>query len=245
MMEAEHAPAHSSILKVGLTLQLVVGDGQDKVNCGSTLLGWKERTWLICEWPYHFGKPVSCEAGTHCLVRSMVAGKLVAYPSEVCMTQMSPLPLLYLKFPRRTEEIHLRKHMRVASNEPVLLVPGDRTARMPAPAYGSVPIGGLLQDISLSGCRIVLQRPCAGLGPGETVYLEFELIGIGHIAHLAGAIRNVAERDGAFSLGIEFCFTGKEAIEYRGWGGSVQKAIEYSVMQRQTDWGFLTPASDP
>jgi hypothetical protein len=80
---------------------------------------------------------------------------------------------------------------------------------------------------------------------GATVYLEFELIGIGHVTHLAGSIKNIAECDGALALGVEFCFNGKETIEYRGWGGSVQKAIEYAVMQRQTDWGFLTPLSGP
>ena len=245
MTNPEHAPAHSSILMVGLPLQLVIGSGQDKVNCGSTLLGWKERAWLICEWPFHFGQAVPCETGTHCLVRSMVAGKLVAYQSEVCMAQMSPLPLLYLAFPRRTEEIHLRKEARVASNEPVLLMPGtpgDATLALP---NGSAHIGGMLQDISRSGCRIILQRPRADVVLGATVYLEFELIGIGHVAHLAGAIKNMAERDGALLLGIEFRYNGKEAIEYRGWGESVQKAIEYAVMQRQTDWGVLTPTSGP
>ena len=244
-MEPEHAPAQSSILKVGLPLQLVIGSGQDTVNCGSTLLGWRERAWLICEWPFHFGQAVPCETGTHCLVRSMVDGKLVAYHSEVCMAQMSPLPLLYLAFPRRTEEIQLRKDARVASNEPLLLRQAAQGGAMVALSNGSVPIGGLLQDLSLSGCRIALQRPRADLMLGATVYLEFELIGIGHVAHLAGAIKNIAERDGALSLGIEFRFTGKETIEYRGWGGNVQKAIEYSVMQRQTGWGFLTPPSEP
>jgi Flagellar protein YcgR len=245
MMESEHARAHSSILKVGLPLQLVIGSGHDKVNCGSTLLGWKERAWVICEWPFHFGQAVPCEIGTHCLVRSMVAGKLVAYPSEVCMTQMSPLPLLYLAFPQRTEEIHLRKDARVASNEPLLLMQGTQGGTTLVLRDGSVPIGGLLQDLSLSGCRISLQRPSTDVMLGATVYLEFELIGIGHIAHLAGAIKNIAECDGVLSLGIEFRFNGKETIEYRGWGGSVQRAIEYAVMQRRTDWGFLTPASEP
>lgn len=245
MMEPEHAPAPSSILMVGLPLQLVIGSGQDKVHCGSTLLGWKNRAWLICEWPFHFGQAVPCETGTPCLVRSMVAGKLVAYPSEVCMAQMSPLPLLYLAFPRRTEEIHLRKDARVASNEPLLLMQGTHGDAMLALPNGSAPIGGLLQDLSLSGCRIILQRPRADVVLGATVYLEFELIGIGHVAHLAGAIKNIAERDGVLSLGIEFRFNGKEAIEYRGWGGTVQKAIEYSVMQRQTDWGFLTSTPEP
>ena len=244
-MEHAHASSHSSILAVGLPLQLVIGSDQDKVNCGSTLLGWKAQAWLICEWPFHFGQAVPCETGTPCLVRAMVAGKLVAYQSEVRMTQMSPLPLLYLAFPKRIEEIHLRKEVRVASNEPLLLVQGVQGDVRLALANGSSPIGGLLQDISLSGCRVVVQRQRTDVTLGATIYLEFELIGIGHITHLAGSIKNIAERDGALSIGIEFRFNGKEAIEYRGWGGSVQKAIEYSVMQRQTEWGFLTPASEP
>ncbi len=243
-MESEYTPAHSSILKVGLSLQLVIGSGQDTVNCGSTLLGWRERAWLICEWPFHFGQAVPCETGTRCLVRSMVGGKLVAYQSEVCMMQTSPLPLLYLVFPRRTEEIHLRKDSRVASIEPLLLRQTAQGGAMVALPNGSAPIGGLLQDLSLSGCRIMLKRAPDELVLGATVYLEFELIGIGHVSHLAGAIKNIAERDGALLLGIEFRYTGKESIEFRGWGGNVQKAIEYSVMQRQTDWGFLTPPSE-
>ena len=245
MMESEHGPSYPSILVVGLPLQLVIGSGHDKVNCGSTLLGWKAQAWLICEWPFHFGQAVPCETGTHCLVRSMVAGKLVAYHSEVRMTQASPLPLLYLACPRRVEEIHLRKETRVASNEPLLLVQGPQGNATLALSNGSVPIGGLIQDLSASGCCIIVQRSRADVTLGATIYLEFELIGVGHVTHLAGTIKNIAERDGALSLGIEFHFNGKETIEYRGWGGSVQKAIEYSVMQRQTEWGFLTPASEP
>jgi c-di-GMP-binding flagellar brake protein YcgR len=245
MMEQQHTYSHSSILVVGLPLQLVIGSDHDTVNCGSTLLGWKAQAWLICEWPFHFGQAVPCETGTPCLVRTMVAGKLVAYQSEVRMTQMSPLPLLYLAFPKRIEEIHLRKEVRVASHEPLLLVQGVQGDVRLALPNRSAPIGGLLQDLSLSGCRIVVQRQRTNVTLGATIYMEFELIGIGHVTHLAGSIKNIAERDGTLSLGIEFRFNGKEAIEYRGWGGSVQKAIEYSVMQRHTEWGFLTPASEP
>ena len=243
-MEPEQVPAHSSILVVGLPLQLVIGSGQDKVSCGSTLLGWKERAWLICEWPFHFGQAVPCETGTHCLVRYLVAGRLVAYQSEVCMTQMSPLPLLYLAFPRKIEEILLRKDARVLSNEPLLMIQGSQGNATLALRDGSAPIGGLLQDLSLSGCRIIIQKARTDVGLGATVYLEFELIGIGHVTQLAGVIKNFTERDGALSLGIEFRFNGKETIEYRGWGGNVQKAIEYSVMQRQIDFGVMTPPSE-
>lgn len=245
MTEPEHIPIDSSVLMVGVPLQLVIGSGEDKVNGGSTLLGWKERAWLICEWPFHFGQAVPCEKGTHCLVRYMVAGKLVAYQSEVCMTQMSPLPLLYLAFPRRIEEIHLRKDVRVPSNEPLLLKQGTPGHATLALQNGLAPMGGLLQDLSLSGCRVILQRPRADVVLGATVFLEFELIGIGHVTHLAGAIKNIADRDSTLSVGIEFRFNGKESIEFRGWGGNVQTAIEYCVMQRRSDWGLLTPASEP
>ena len=71
---------------------------------------------------------------------------------------------------------------------------GDATLALP---NASAPIGGLLQDLSKSGCRIIIQRKLTDVTLGATVYLEFELIGIGHVAHLAGAIRNIAERDGA------------------------------------------------
>lgn len=245
MTEPEHTPAHSSILVVGLPLQLVIGSGPGKVNCGSTLLGWKERAWLICEWPFHFGQPVPSETGTRCLVRYLVAGKLVAYESEVCMAQMSPLPLLYLAFPQRVEEIHLRKDVRVPSNEPLLLMQGAHGNATLALSNGVAPTGCLLQDLSLSGCQIILQRSRGDVVQGAPVHLEFELIGIGHVAHLAGVIKNIAELDGTLFLGIEFRFNERETIEYRGWGGSVQKAIEYSVMQRQTDGRFLTPTSEP
>jgi hypothetical protein len=94
-------------------------------------------------------------------------------------------------------------------------------------------MGGLVQDLSVAGCRVAFQQPCSTLLPGDTVLLEFELIGIGHVSDLTGVIKNVAEHESAKSIGVEFRFNGKECIEYRGWGGSVQKAIEYAVLQKQ------------
>jgi c-di-GMP-binding flagellar brake protein YcgR len=233
MMEREHHAAQSSFLMVGLSLQLVIGSGQDKVNCGSTLLGWKERTWLICEWPFHFGQAVPCETGTRCLVRYLVDGRLIGYESEVRTTQTTPVPLLYLAFPQAVEEIQLRKHVRVSSNEPLLLIQVDGQGSARVDSNGNSTMGGLVQDLSAAGCRVVVQQLRHNMHQGSTVQLEFELIGIGHVSNLTGVIKNVAEQGNAKSIGIEFCFGGKECIEYRGWGGTVQKAIEYAVLQKQ------------
>jgi len=35
-------------------------------------------------------------------------------------------------------------------------------------------------------------------------------------------------------LGLEFRFDGKETIEYRGWGGSVQKTLESVVLRKHS-----------
>jgi len=246
MMEPEHAFAHSSILLVGLPLQLVIGSGQGKVTCGSTLLGWKERAWLICEWPFHFGQAVPCEGGTRCLVRYMLAGKLIGYESEVRTTQTSPVPLLYLSFPHTIEEVHLRKDVRVPSNEPLLLIQVDGSGAVRVTSNGSVTMGGLVQDLSVAGCRVLFHQRHPRLLQGSTVHLEFELIGIGHVTNLTGVIKNVAEHEHTIAIGIEFRFDGKEYIEYRGWGGSVQKAIEYAVLQKQHGLGLMpVTASEP
>lgn len=232
MTEPEYASSRSSILMVGLPLQLSIGSGQGNVNCGSTLLGWKERAWLICEWPFHFGQAVPCEPGTQCLVRYLVDGKLIGYESEVRTTQTSPVPLLYLAFPTTVEEVHLRKSVRVPSNEPLLLIRVDGGGMVYADSTGSSTVGGLVQDLSVSGCRVLFQQPHPNLQPGSSVQLEFELIGIGHVSHLSGVIKKVTEQGNTKSIGIEFRFDGKECIEYRGWGGTVQKAIEYAVLQK-------------
>lgn len=242
MMEPEYHAAHSSILMVGLPLQLVIGSGQDKVNCGSTLLGWKERTWLICEWPFHFGQAVPCETGTRCLVRYLVDGKLIGYESEVRSAQTAPVPLLYLAFPQTVEEIPLRKHERVSSNEPLLLIHVDRQGAACVDPKGDSTIGGLVLDLSVAGCRVVVQQLRSTVHQGSTVHLEFELIGIGHVSNLTGVIKNVAEQGNTTSIGIEFRFDGKACIEYRGWGGTVQQAIEFAVLQKQSVQGGVPAA---
>ena len=233
MRDFEPAASCLPILSVGLSLQLTIESGNGKVQCSATLLGWKDGSWLICEWPFHFGQAVACEAGTRCLVRYLVAGKLIGYESEVRITQTSPVPLLYLAFPQAVEEIHLRKHVRVPSNEPLLLIQVDGRGAVCVDSKGGATMGGLVQDLSVAGCRVVFQHSHPTLLQGATVHLEFELIGIGHVSNLTGVIKNVADHENAKSVGIEFRFGGKEYIEYRGWGGSVQKAIEYAVLQKE------------
>jgi hypothetical protein len=224
-------PSLSGLLRVGQPLQLTLVHENDKNQCGSTLLGWKDGAWLICEWPFQLGQAVSCEIGTRCVVKYFAEGKLVGYHTEVRDRQSVPIPLLYLGFPKQVEEIPLRRHVRVPASEPLFLIQPDQaqTNGMPQPITGA-----LLTDLSVSGCRVILRDNSGSFVPGVTLRLEFELIGLGHVTNLLGIVKNVSVDGPRTTLGIEFQFDHMEYIEFRGWGGTVQRAIEHCVLQKQT-----------
>jgi hypothetical protein len=222
----------SSFLAVGLSLQLSLSAEKTGAQYGSSFLGWKEEGWLICEWPFHLGHPVPWSAGTVCLLRYIYEGKMIGFPSEVLSTHMQPFPFLLLAFPAFLDEVPLRKHCRVPANEPIVL---RRASDVLAAARSDTwaPIGGLLMDVSASSCGVLVQRPVQDFFPGMVLRVEFEIVGVGHVSNLAGVVRNLSSKTGVTHLGLEFRFDGKEAIEYRGWGGSVQKALESFVLQKQ------------
>jgi hypothetical protein len=225
------SPPASAFLSVGLGVQLTLS--RDKANTlyGATILGWKQSSWLICEWPFHLGAPISCDAGAQVLLRYLHQGKMIGYSSEVLDTFTQPFPFLLLSFPLTLEEMPLRKGCRMAMNEPILI--RHRNDELPVCASDLLtPIGGLVIDLSTAGCAILLQRPMNEFFPGTVLRVEFEIVGIGRINNLAGLIRKVSKQGSDTLLGVEFQFDGKETIEYRGWGGSVRKALETFILRR-------------
>lgn len=233
-------PPAASFLSVGLPLKMSFTLDRHKIVYGSTLLGWKDRAWLVCEWPIQLGHDRQIAAGTACTVSYLHDGKLVGYRSEIRDLITAPVPLLFVAYPKSVEEMHLRKHLRVSANEPTLLM----RAAHDNPSGSALPtsdyFGGLLKDLSEAGCSVVLAQRPAWLRPGAAVRLEFELPGLGHITNLTGIVKNADSRDGSEMIGIEFRFNELEYIEYRGWGGSVRNAIEQCVFQR-TSASFDVP----
>lgn len=221
----------SSFLSVGLSLQLSLPQDETRAQYGSSVLGWKHRSWIVCEWPFHLGQPIPCAVGTLCVLRYIYEGKMIGYRTEVLSAQMQPFPFLLLAFPSAVEEVPLRKHGRVLAQEPIVLTrvqDGTSSSRTEPQAR----IGGLLTDLSAAGCAVLIPRPVQEFYMGMVMRLEFEIIGTGHVNNLTGVIRNLSMQADATQLGFEFRFDGKETIEYRGWGGSVRKALESFVLQK-------------
>ncbi|MBS0153216.1 MAG: flagellar brake protein [Nitrospira sp.] len=228
----EPTPSPASFLSVGLPIKLSLTLEGQKVMYGSTLLGWKDHAWLVCEWPLPLSHDQRVESGRPCTVSYLHEGKLVGYRSEIRDLIASPVPLLFVAYPKTVEEMHLRKHIRTSANEPILLMQADATNLSASVLPTNGCFGGLLKDLSGGGCRVLLDQRPVWLRQGATVRLEFELPGIGHITNLTGFVKNTDVWQGSEMIGIEFRFNELEYIEYRGWGGSVRQAIEQSVCQR-------------
>jgi hypothetical protein len=225
--------APSRLLSVGVLLQLMIPSNRDELQCCATLLGWKEPSFLISDLPFHNGRAVDFRTGTPCVVRYLISGKVVGYRSEIRKGQFSPEPLLFLSYPTRIEEILLRKHPRVPFSQPVSVTRAREHSGFTSP-FPESPVIAVLHDLSVAGCRLAIAEPVAGLVPGAALKLEFDLPGIGHISHLTGVVKNLSPRSRKLLVGLEFQFYQTEYIEFRGWGGTVQKAIEQYVAQRSS-----------
>ena len=167
------------------------------------------------------------------MLRYIYNGKMIGYRTDVLHGQLQPFPFLLLAFPATVEEVPLRKHGRVTSQEPIVLLQVEQNG-CTQPSGNTPRIGGLITDLSASGCAVLLQRPMQDFFPGMVLRAEFEIIGTGHVNNLTGVVRNVSMQADGTHLGLEFRFDGKETIEYRGWGGSVKKALESFVLQKHS-----------
>lgn len=224
------SPSSAPFLSVGLPLQLCFVEQHGQTQYGASLFGWKAGEWLLCEWPYHLGQPVACQTNDACLVRYMFEGRFIGYPSVILNQQLQPFPFLYLAFPQAVEEVALRRHTRVSLKEPLLIKIEECSHPLGVPTKRIV--GGMMHDLSLTGCGVVIEGRASTWVPGTVLRLEFELRGIGHVTDLSGVVKNLNESSSQTELGIEFIYTGMEFIEYRGWGGTVRKAIECLVLQK-------------
>ncbi|MCP9451944.1 MAG: flagellar brake protein [Nitrospira sp.] len=229
---SDTVPPSACFLTVGLPVKLsVVMEGR-KVVHGSTLLGWKEAAWLICEWPSHLDWVSGLAERTPCTLSYLRDGKLVGCRTEIRGAVATPVPLLFLAYPQQVEEMHLRQHPRVSSNEPAVVSRLASRGQNKGGLATADHVGGLVKDLSMGGCRLLLEQVPSWMRAGSSVHLEFELPGLGHVTNLTGMVKSVDKGEEGNLIGVEFQFDKMEYIEYRGWGGSVKQAIWRWIRQK-------------
>jgi hypothetical protein len=221
----------TSFLTVGLPLQLTFPRESLDLHCQAALYGWKARDLLISELPFPRGKALEPDAEEPCIVRYYYDGRMVGYRSHVQAHLLVPEPLLFLSFPSAIEEILLRKHPRVHLDQPLYIYPVAEISSA-VQLVREVPLRGLIKDLSVAGCRVEMPGEVEELVEGLLCRLEFELPGIGRIGNLSGVVKNRVRRPHRVQVGLEFQYHQMEYVEYRGWGGTVRRAIEQFVSQR-------------
>jgi hypothetical protein len=225
----EQDPAE--LFTVGSRLQLTLSLPNEDLACAASLAGWKVGGYLIAELPAQEDVP-DILPRTACEVRHLIAGRLVGYHTEVRGTYAAPERLLVLAFPRRIDPILARKHPRVSLRQAVRLAPAQPAAGS-RPHHIDPPARGIIEDLSPTGCRVELAHDSDHLQPGVTVKLAFELPGLGQVSNLSGKVKYRRTEPMRSLAGIEFRFQQMEFIEFKGWGGTVKRAIEQFVIMRQ------------
>jgi len=223
------------VLMVGLPLQLTLALATEDLCCGVTLLGWKVGAYLLTDLPAQEDFPDDIATGTPCEVRHLFAGRLVGYRSEIRAMQRTPEPLLFLAFPERIDQIVARKYPRVQMRQAVRLTLAELSAVRPG-HQTRVSFSGTVEDLSTAGCRIELTQAEPVLVPGAILKLEFDLPGLGRVSNLTGRLKYWRTEPARVLAGIEFKFNQAEIIEFKGWGGTVKRAIEQFVVMRHESW---------
>ena len=216
---------------VGTSVQLTVSLASEDLCCKATLLGWKIGAYVITDLPVHEGIPIEAVPGSPCEVRHLSGGRLLGYCTEVRSIQTAPEPLLFLAFPQRIDQILARKYPRVQLRQAVRMTPVHVEA-VSSVVPARTALFGTIEDLSTAGCRIELMETEMCLPPGTLLKLEFDLPGLGRVSNLTGRLKYWRTEPMRILAGIEFQFHQTEIIEFKGWGGTVKRAIEQFVVMR-------------
>jgi len=201
---AEGITEFTTLLRVRMLLQLAFPSQRQHALCAARLLGWSDHNFLLTELPFSDGRAIEFRPGNPCIVRFVESGRVFGFKTETIRGQFSPVPLLFVTFPREIEELCLRRSPRVAVtlNSRLRLAMGTGAA-----------IDGIVRDLSLSGCRVELTSPQLAPLQGAAIALDLDLPNVGTLSGLQGVIRNVsckgsraATEESTLVLGVEFEF---------------------------------------
>jgi c-di-GMP-binding flagellar brake protein YcgR len=133
------------------------------------------------------------------VVRYLHRGEVLGFRTTVLKQLDNPYPLIFLAYPKTVERFNLRKDARITCNLPVAATVKDQK------------LSGVITDISLGGCRVVLrsvENLDSGLFlPEASLLLDFTVPGGDGPIHLKCLIRNAHLAKEKIEVGVEFSET--------------------------------------
>lgn len=159
-------------------------------------LGASHYDFLIIRLPTIPGLVKQLLPRTSISISYLHSGAVNTFSSEVITYSFKPALLLFTSYPDRVSIMETRKHQRVTCALPVHL---------------STPHGeaeGVIQDLSMGGCRIVLemtgQSMLRKLASGESVMLQSAFSSSGTASHGLGVVRNLETVGSRLVVGFSF-----------------------------------------
>jgi len=156
--------------------------------------------YLILRLPWLPGIRTRLVEGISATVRLVSNGELCGFQSPVITHVAKPSLLIFLEYPETVEKLALRKHKRVQCVLPVNLNSSHGDAN------------GAIIDLSLSGCRIVVdtndRNSLKQIVLEDTIGLRVPLNPDGTLMSVKCVVRNVCSDANRMQLGL--CFTGAD-----------------------------------
>ncbi|MBI3993715.1 MAG: PilZ domain-containing protein [Candidatus Lambdaproteobacteria bacterium] len=131
--------------------------------------------------------------GERIVVRTLLEGKVFQFDSSVVELASSPVPLMYVAYPKDAKGVDLRKHRRLKVFMPIRL--------LGVPDLGGANLDGVMVDISRGGCRFSSNK---AVNPPNNLDIEFTLPGDPTVFRLRGQVKQCLPRGGVFTSRVVF-----------------------------------------
>jgi len=185
------------LLPVGTSIQLV--DPVNKVRLNSRLVGWDENQCILVDQPTRGGQSVQLPKNLPIVGRGMHEGRVWGFQAVVLFQTLQPFRILYLSYPKKIEEVTLRKSERIQTKLRTVVTP--RKHEFEKIKNDADAPWGVVRNLSLGGCSFTCPFRFEVNMP---VFLSFELPD-GHIAeNIMGFVRNVTREQNENVYGVQF-----------------------------------------
>lgn len=182
-------------IEIGTKIALEFAGLDERV--GSILVGMSPESYLILYAQLSQGAKKKAKRKNVVTGRYVFQGTVFGFKSQILDHIMYPASLLFLSFPPTVEVLELRREPRVPC-----LFPGRVNV-------GAVSAGGLVTDMSPSGCRLEVKKSAATVddsifSPGLRVQLEFYAVEEKNSYSVYCGVVNSFCKDDTLSVGLRF-----------------------------------------
>lgn len=162
----------------------------ESLRYASVIRGWRKLSHILLDRPTLAGRLAAHRENQHCVIRFLHEG--IAYAFESRVVSWNPQMqkgACRIEWPTHLDAMSFRRHERVRI---------QLSCRV---AMESGTLNGLIEDISLGGCRICSPKSVA---QGSKAQLSFSLPDGAEINSLECIVRNARREDDKIYLGCEF-----------------------------------------